>query len=98
MLAHVAMEQGRKVIDFIACGVKSKRAAVIKCIYTTPEIASVGMTESEAKENGRSPVVGKQLMYTNARTMKEALLKLLQMLFRGKSLVHNLCVNAQPTL
>ncbi|RGE08468.1 FAD-dependent oxidoreductase [Lachnospiraceae bacterium OF11-28] len=69
MLAHVAMEQGRKVIDFIACGVKSKRAAVIKCIYTTPEIASVGMTESEAKENGRSPVVGKQLMYTNARTM-----------------------------
>ena len=69
MLAHTAMEQGKRVVDYIANGIKREKATVINCIYTSPEVASVGMTELEAKEKGILAVVGKQTMYSNARTM-----------------------------
>ena len=69
MLAHAAMAQGKKVVDYIAGNKVEKETALISCIYTKPEVATVGMTEEEAKQNGISAVVGKQVMYSNARTM-----------------------------
>ena len=41
------------------------------CIYSTPEIAVVGITEAEAKERGIPAVVGKCTMFGNARTVIE---------------------------
>lgn len=69
MLAHIAMEQGRQVAKHIA-GMQTLRASTIaKCIYLEPEVASVGLTEAEAKEKGCVVVSGKQNLRSNARTI-----------------------------
>lgn len=68
-LAHTAMDQGRQIVKYIAKGIEPKEACVIKCIYPNQEIASVGITEAEAKENGIDNAVAKQTMYANARTI-----------------------------
>jgi len=53
MLAHVASEQGIIAAESIM-GLKNKMdyKVIPSCIYTNPEIASVGMTEEEAKSKG----------------------------------------------
>lgn len=53
MLAHVASEQGIIAAQSIM-GIKDKMdyKVIPSCIYTSPEIASVGMTEEEAKSKG----------------------------------------------
>ena len=50
-LAHVAFHEG-KVAALNACGVETQvnYHAVPRCIYTSPEIASVGFTEKQARE------------------------------------------------
>jgi dihydrolipoamide dehydrogenase len=60
MLAHVASHAGivatenalgkRRPLDL---------SAVPACIFTMPEIASVGLTERQAKETGRAVIVGR---------------------------------------
>ena len=65
MLAHVAMDEGKCAVQN-ALGSESKidYEAVPRCIYTSPEVAGVGLTESQAKERydnlqvGRFPFVG----------------------------------------
>jgi dihydrolipoamide dehydrogenase len=60
-LAHVASHEGIKAVENIA-GLKSgslDAALIPKCIYTRPEIASVGLTEKEAKDKGHDVKVGK---------------------------------------
>ncbi len=42
---------------------------VPSCVYTSPEIASVGLTEKEAAELGINVVAGKFIMSNNARTL-----------------------------
>jgi dihydrolipoamide dehydrogenase len=69
MLAHVAMEQGRRAVQAIAGKEIDKKLVVAQCIYVDPEVASVGMTEKTAKETGHSVLVGKQNMVSNARTV-----------------------------
>ena len=51
MLAHVAMAEAECAVENIF-GLKNKidYRAVPSCIYTTPEIAGVGLTEKQAKE------------------------------------------------
>ena len=66
-LAHVAMEEAKQVVRFIA-GETTKKSAVVQCIYTMPEVAVVGLSESEAKE-GIDYISAKQTMYSNARTV-----------------------------
>ena len=44
---------------------------VPSCIYSSPEIAVVGLTEAEAKEQGINAVSGKCTMFGNARTVIE---------------------------
>ena len=68
-LAHVAMEQGKRAVMDI-CGEKIPPfSVVVNCIYTHPEAAAAGLTETEAKERGLAVVSGKQIMSSNARTM-----------------------------
>ena len=42
---------------------------VPSCVYTRPEIASVGMTEQEAKDANIPCKVGKVTMFSNGRTV-----------------------------
>jgi dihydrolipoamide dehydrogenase len=53
LLAHVASREGIVAATRAAGGEDTMSyQAVPRCTFTRPEIASVGMTESEAKENG----------------------------------------------
>ena len=67
-LAHVAMEEAKQVVRFIA-GETTPKSAVVQCIYTMPEVAAVGLSESEAKEAGIDYISSKQTLYSNARTL-----------------------------
>ena len=67
-LAHAAMEEAKQVVRFIA-GETTQKSAVVQCIYTMPEVAVVGLSESEAKEAGIDYISSKQTMYSNARTV-----------------------------
>ena len=44
-LAHVASEQGVAAVEHMFLGKKASAHPVPACIFTQPEIASVGMTE-----------------------------------------------------
>ena len=71
-LAHVAAAQGTACVERM-CGVADHvdLNVIPSCIYSTPEIAVVGVTEAEAKEQGIPAVVGKCTMFGNARTVIE---------------------------
>ena len=60
MLAHKATKEGEVCAEVIA-GKKAGKdwVTVPSIIFTDPEIASVGLTEAQAKENGRALKVGK---------------------------------------
>ncbi|PLR86022.1 dihydrolipoyl dehydrogenase [Bacillus canaveralius] len=60
-LAHVASHEGIIAVEHIAGEnpVPIDYSLISKCIYSTPEVASVGYTEDEAKEKGRTVKVGK---------------------------------------
>jgi dihydrolipoamide dehydrogenase len=68
MLAHKAMEEGIALAERLA-GQKSavNYAAVPSVIYTFPELASVGVTEEQVKEEGREYRVGKFPFSANGR-------------------------------
>lgn len=60
MLAHVAFAQGRVAAEN-AMGKNSEidYTAVPRCVHTTPEIASVGLTEDEARVQGYQVRIGR---------------------------------------
>lgn len=59
-LAHAATSQGLTVAENI-CGKRRTRAETLvpSCIFTSPEIGSVGLTEEEAKQRGVAFKAGK---------------------------------------
>ncbi|WP_342550388.1 dihydrolipoyl dehydrogenase [Lysinibacillus sp. FSL M8-0216] len=60
-LAHVASHEGLSAIEHIATG-KTEHLNdlnVPKCVYSYPEVASIGLTEVAAKERGLSLKIGK---------------------------------------
>lgn len=68
MLAHKAEDEGVAVAECIAGQKGHVNYGVIPAvIYTSPEIASVGMTEEQLKEQGRAFKVGKFSFMGNAR-------------------------------
>ncbi|MDT1063504.1 dihydrolipoyl dehydrogenase [Paracoccus sp. CPCC 101403] len=68
MLAHKAEDEGMAVAEVIAGKHGHVNYSVIPgVIYTTPEVASVGLTEEAAKESGRKVKVGKFPFMGNAR-------------------------------
>jgi dihydrolipoamide dehydrogenase len=67
MLAHKAEDEGVAAADFVAGGTGIVNHDVIPgVVYTYPEIASVGLTEEEAKAKGEIKV-GKFPMMANSR-------------------------------
>lgn len=60
-LAHVASHEGICVVTNIVTGSKTPvdYKAVPNAVYTIPEVASVGLTEAEAKAQGYDVVIGK---------------------------------------
>jgi dihydrolipoamide dehydrogenase len=60
-LAHVASREGIVAVEHIANNhpIPIDEALISKCIYSSPEIASVGFTEDEAKEKGIKTKIGK---------------------------------------
>jgi dihydrolipoamide dehydrogenase len=68
MLAHKAEDEGMAVAEVLAGKVGHVNYAVIPgVIYTTPEVAAVGKTEEQLKEEGRAYKVGKFPYMGNAR-------------------------------
>lgn len=69
-LAHVATAQGRACVERLFGAAQTTRLDLIPgCVYTRPEIASVGLTEAAAKEQGITVKTAKALMGGNARTV-----------------------------
>lgn len=75
-MAHAASHQGIVAVEHI-CGVAAKpfdALAVPRCVFSHPEVASIGMTERQAKEAGyavkaaKMPfrAIGKALVYGEA--------------------------------
>jgi len=60
-LAHVASHEGIIAVEHMAGKnpLPMDHALISKCIYSSPEVASVGYTEDEAKEKGYNVKLGK---------------------------------------
>ena len=68
MLAHKAEEEGVAAVEHMAGKAGHVNyAAVANVVYTWPEIASVGMTEAEARDSGAGINVGKFPWSANGR-------------------------------
>jgi dihydrolipoamide dehydrogenase len=68
MLAHKAMDEGHAVAENIAGLTGTTNRAVIPAVvYTQPEVASVGLTEEEAKAAGHDVRIGKFPFLANSR-------------------------------
>ncbi|HWQ76286.1 MAG TPA: dihydrolipoyl dehydrogenase, partial [Syntrophomonas sp.] len=70
MLAHVASEEGIAAVEKM-CGVPGEVAyhAVPACIFTFPEIATVGLSEDQAKARGIAYKTGKFQFAANGKAM-----------------------------
>ncbi|WP_223066568.1 dihydrolipoyl dehydrogenase [Paenibacillus caui] len=60
-LAHVASHEGIAAVEHLAGEPSHKYNPLFvpRCVYTRPEVASVGMTEQEAREKGMKLKIGK---------------------------------------
>ena len=58
--AHNAVQGGNKLMDY---------KAVPNCVYTVPEVASVGMTQREAESAGYEVTTGKYMFRANGKAM-----------------------------
>ncbi len=68
MLAHKAEDEGMALAEILAGKAGHVNYGVIPgVIYTTPEVASVGKTEEQLKEEGRAYKVGKFAFMGNGR-------------------------------
>ncbi|CUH93355.1 dihydrolipoyl dehydrogenase [Herbinix luporum] len=69
-LAHLASAQGIVAVERI-CGLEPSidLKVIPSCIYTVPEVATVGMDEGEAKARGFKVETGKYPMLGNSKTL-----------------------------
>lgn len=76
LLAHKAMKEGTVAAEVIAGDMSSAYdpIAVPNCVYTDPEVATVGLSEEEAKAAGYELRIGKFPLVASgrARTMNES--------------------------
>ena len=69
-LAHLAMAQGTVAAEHMAGLAPSVDIGTVPyCVYTDPEIASVGLTEAAAREKGIQVHIGKCIMGGNGRSV-----------------------------
>lgn len=67
-LAHLASKEGMVAVDNMLGGAKQVRyGAVPRCVYTDPEIASVGATQAQLDTAGTSYRVGRFDMVANGK-------------------------------
>ncbi len=60
MLAHVAWEESKVAVsNMLGKRAKMEYLAVPSCVFATPELASVGLTEAEAKDQGYETKIGR---------------------------------------
>jgi len=72
MLAHAASAQGITAVEHIMGMDSHFRADVIpNCVYTLPELASIGITEEEAKAQGLAYKTGVFRLTNNGKTLIE---------------------------
>jgi dihydrolipoamide dehydrogenase len=69
LLAHAASHQGIIAANTIAGQNQSHGSTVPAVVFTDPEIATVGLTQDEAKEAGYDPLVGKFPFAASGRAM-----------------------------
>lgn len=70
MLAHKASYQGKIAAEHLAGQSSAADALAIPAvIFTDPEVASVGLTEADARERGYEPVVGRFSFQANGRAL-----------------------------
>lgn len=70
LLAHVASHEGIVASEVIAGEPAAMDAqAIPAAVFTDPEIATVGLTESEAAEDGFDPVVGEMPFRASGRAL-----------------------------
>lgn len=70
LLAHLAFAQGRAAAEN-AFGIKSRinQNAIPACVYTHPEVASVGLSEEQAKNHGIDVKIGRFDFRSNGRAL-----------------------------
>ena len=69
-LAHAASAHGIRAVETICGHTASQNVAVVPAgVYTDPEIAIVGLTESQAKEQGIDVITGKFIMSANGKSL-----------------------------
>lgn len=69
-LAHAAEAEGKIAAAAIAgksCGINPR--LIPQCVYTLPEIATVGISEDDAKGKGIKLISGKSVMGSNAKSL-----------------------------
>ena len=99
-LAHVASAQGIYLAELLAGKEPEGNLALIpSCVYTSPEIASVGLTEEEAAEAGYKVKTDKVMMHSNGKTIivggERGFMKLISDSETGKILgAHLMCERA----
>ena len=72
MLAHKAEAEGRAAADLLLGRAPIQGTAPIpSCVYTSPELAQVGLTADQARAGGVPAVTGKCVLGGNARTLIE---------------------------
>ena len=72
MLAHTASHEGIVAVENI-CGhtAKMNYSLIPSCIYLEPEIASIGLTEDQARDLGKEVKTGKFPMMGNGKSLVE---------------------------
>jgi dihydrolipoamide dehydrogenase len=70
-LAHAASAEAEAAVEFIATGKTPRIAAIPSCVYTSPEIALVGMTEDAAKKQSIPVICGKGVFGANGKALLE---------------------------
>ncbi len=72
-LAHTASAQGIAAVEgMFGQELTVKLSAIPSCVYTTPEIALVGLSEEKAAEAGYEVKIGKYPMLGNGKTLLSA--------------------------
>lgn len=72
MLAHTASHEGVTAVDAI-CGKRAHMdyAKIPSCIYLDPEVACIGLTEKQARDQGNQVKIGKFPMAANGKSLVE---------------------------
>ncbi len=70
-LAHTATAEGKRAVHAMFDAVLPESGPVPSCIFTEPEIATVGISQEEAKERGLKVFTQKSLTSANGRSLVE---------------------------